>query len=603
MTIRRSFILFLIALSASALSANGGAQAPDNKGTDFFLAFPQNLNGSADSAHRLTLFVAADEATTVEVSGPEVVTQTFDIAAGTVLERFYASSIPQVSLPNQVGNEGIRVRSIVRSDPSMEGPPIAVFALNRRPGSAGAYTALPVNVLGLEYRALARPAISPISMGSQVTIVATQAETTVYITTLVDVPGVTTAGVPKEVVLNTIPPNTIETFLLQLDNGDLTGTLVTADKPIAVFSGNQNGTVVGESADVADHMIEQMPPISTWGRDYIIVPIVPRTAGTDGDRVRVLAHENGTIVTVNGDDEGAVTLQAGGIHEFDQSPTAATRVTTSRRTLVVQFKKELTRTENTGPFAMLVPPVSHFSHQYLFRTPGMPFSGMTGLNRLNIVVPDGYETSLMLNNQTISANLWTPPLNTPAFNGYRYARVKISPGATHKLEHPEPAVRFGAWIYGQAAVPIKGILVGEGYGFAAGQQLFNRPPICSEAVASTTLIWPPNHQLVSIGVNGVSDRDNDDVIIEIATIRQDEPTNDTGDGNTAIDGFGVGTSVAQVRAERSGGGNGRVYHIGFTATDPWGGSCSGDVTVGVPHDQGKKGAPVDDGAVYDSTGL
>ena len=87
--------------------------------------------------------------------------------------------------------------------------------------------------------------------------------------------------------------------------------------------------------------------------------------------------------------------------------------------------------------------------------------------------------------------------------------------------------------------------------------------------------------------------------LTIASIFQDEPTNGLGDGDTPIDGQGVGTGTAMVRAERSGTGNGRVYHISFDAAAE-GGSCSGSVMVGVPHNQ--QGAPaVDDGALYDAT--
>lgn len=88
-------------------------------------------------------------------------------------------------------------------------------------------------------------------------------------------------------------------------------------------------------------------------------------------------------------------------------------------------------------------------------------------------------------------------------------------------------------------------------------------------------------------------------------IRQDERTHSEGDGNTAIDGSGVGTSTAQVRAERDGPprapGDGRVYHIAFPATDAKGASCTGVVKVGVPHDQGKGRTIVDGGPLYDST--
>jgi hypothetical protein len=54
-----------------------------------------------------------------------------------------------------------------------------------------------------------------------------------------------------------------------------------------------------------------------------------------------------------------------------------------------------------------------------------------------------------------------------------------------------------------------------------------------------------------------------------------------------------------VRAERDGGGNGRVYHIDFTATDGHGGTCSGAVLVGVP--QSESDSAVDDGPLFDST--
>ncbi len=127
----------------------------------------------------------------------------------------------------------------------------------------------------------------------------------------------------------------------------------------------------------------------------------------------------------------------------------------------------------------------------------------------------------------------------------------------------------------------------------------NRPPDCSKAAATPNLLWPPNHKLVPITITGVTDPDGDPVTITITGITQDEPTNGLGDGDTAPDGFGVGTSQAQVRAERSGTGNGRVYAISFRAEDGKGGSCTGVVKVGVPHD--KKDTPIDDGQKYDST--
>ncbi|MCK5204395.1 MAG: hypothetical protein KAR15_11005, partial [Desulfobacterales bacterium] len=128
----------------------------------------------------------------------------------------------------------------------------------------------------------------------------------------------------------------------------------------------------------------------------------------------------------------------------------------------------------------------------------------------------------------------------------------------------------------------------------------------------------------------------DDVTITIDSIFQDEPVATNGNGRYTPDGRGVGSSKAWVRAERESSswwswlwkraersgskkvpGNGRVYHIDFTADDGNGDTCSGEVLVGVPHDRGKyyrgkhrrgkhykaeyQEFPVDDGALYDST--
>lgn len=129
----------------------------------------------------------------------------------------------------------------------------------------------------------------------------------------------------------------------------------------------------------------------------------------------------------------------------------------------------------------------------------------------------------------------------------------------------------------------------------------NQPPDCTEAQPSVDILWPPNHKLVSISIDGVTDPDGDPITLSITGITQDEPVNGLGDGDTSPDGFGVGTDQAQIRSERSGKGNGRVYAIAFMADDGKGGVCTDQVTVGVPHDKGKGKIPIDDGQDYDST--
>ena len=120
-------------------------------------------------------------------------------------------------------------------------------------------------------------------------------------------------------------------------------------------------------------------------------------------------------------------------------------------------------------------------------------------------------------------------------------------------------------------------------------------PACTSATPSRTVLWPPTGGFSSIRVSTVNGSSSRNFTILITSIFQDEPV-----GQTSPDGLGVGTSVAHIRAERDLGGNGRVYHIGFTAEDSGGNLCSGTVKVGVPIT--RRGAPaVDDGALYDST--
>ena len=140
---------------------------------------------------------------------------------------------------------------------------------------------------------------------------------------------------------------------------------------------------------------------------------------------------------------------------------------------------------------------------------------------------------------------------------------------------------------------------------SADVDILNIPPVCSAAGPSKEMLWPPQHKFVQVKVLGVTDDNGDPITITIDSIFQDEPVDvaddDGDDGNTSPDGQGVGTSSAEVRAERDGLGNGRYYHIFFTADDGYGGTCSGEVLVGVPISKGADGAPIDDGALYDST--
>lgn len=128
----------------------------------------------------------------------------------------------------------------------------------------------------------------------------------------------------------------------------------------------------------------------------------------------------------------------------------------------------------------------------------------------------------------------------------------------------------------------------------------NQAPNVSAAIADPSQLWPANNKMVDVNITNVTDPDGDSVTISITGITQDESVNHHENGKE-VDGEGIGTSTARVRAERNGYANGRVYVISFTATDSRGASASGSVTVCVPHDQGGNTVCTDDGQSFTST--
>jgi len=127
------------------------------------------------------------------------------------------------------------------------------------------------------------------------------------------------------------------------------------------------------------------------------------------------------------------------------------------------------------------------------------------------------------------------------------------------------------------------------------------PPDCSSLAINGPDMWPPNHKMRSFTVSGGSDPDGNPLAVTITSVFQDEPVNGTGDGETSPDAVITSANTVDLRGERSGNLNGRVYYVGVTLSDGMGGSCSTTLTVGVPHDQGPKGGPVGDGPLHDST--
>lgn len=126
-------------------------------------------------------------------------------------------------------------------------------------------------------------------------------------------------------------------------------------------------------------------------------------------------------------------------------------------------------------------------------------------------------------------------------------------------------------------------------------EIVNTPPDCSAVAPDRTTLEPPNRQFHTITLSGATDAEGP-ITLTVTGATQDEAV-----GNTPDAALGVTADQVQLRAERDGSGDGRVYRIAFTASDGDGATCSGTAIVSIPHHPGS-GPAVDSGASHDSFG-
>ena len=169
---------------------------------------------------------------------------------------------------SQFGFSGISVSST--SD-------VSVFGISSSSNTCGGFMVIPVDSLGTDYYAVTYQ--TDRALGSkypQIGIVATEADTTVQITLpstgniLITYNDITYSN--GQTITARI--NQFETIQLQEQNySDLTGTHITANKKVAVFSGNVlTDVTLFESITSDDHIVAQVPPTTSYGTSFGIVP-------------------------------------------------------------------------------------------------------------------------------------------------------------------------------------------------------------------------------------------------------------------------------------------------------------------------------------------
>ncbi|MDC0667093.1 IgGFc-binding protein [Nannocystis radixulma] len=239
--------------------------------------------------------------------------------------------------------------------------PVVVYQYNafKASGSNGASLLLPVNTWTGNYLVAAWP---PFKVSQNFTypgfyaVVASQDNTKVTLTPsttgkLVQAGGGVAADGTGVVTLDA--DDVLQ--VMSAGDGDLTGTIVQADKPVQVFGGNEC-TNVPLGVDSCDHIEESMFPLETLAKEYVVVPPVqvPNDQLDKAQVVRVIASEDNTTLTFNPDQPVAKNLAEAGDFVELTTTTAKFVVTADKKILVSQYMVGEAAGYGTGDPAMLL---------------------------------------------------------------------------------------------------------------------------------------------------------------------------------------------------------------------------------------------------------
>lgn len=113
-------------------------------------------------------------------------------------------------------------------------------------------------------------------------------------------------------------------------------------------------------------------------------------------------------------------------------------------------------------------------------------------------------------------------------------------------------------------------------------------PDVGDVTPSKASLWPPNHKMVSVDVAvAVSDLVDAYPVCQIASVASNQPIDGLGDGDTSPDWIVTGALSVDLRAERAGGGSGRVYTITVECSDADANAALATTSVSVPRSRGR----------------
>lgn len=427
----------LLLVMLVALTTMNPLKAQDSKGTDFWLMFNTNVLPAT-----LTVFITSSFNTSGTVSGPSFAPIPFVVTANSVTPVVIPAGLSGHT-NDVVDNKGVHVTSLNE---------VTVYGLNYAGFTTDAYLGLPTDILGTDYFVLSYKNSSA-GNGVQFGVVGSVNGTTVTITPSVTTAG-HTAGVPYNILLN--QGQTYQLANTVLGTADLSGTKITSTQPVGVMGSAQCANIPG-GAVFCDHICEMIPPTTTWGKNFVTVPLRSRI---NGDTWRIMASENSTGISINGLPQPLIN--AGQFVEVIL--TTQSIITSDKPVLVAQYANGSGFSGNPGdPFMMIIPPFEQFLASYTVTT-------VTGYvaHFINVVAPNSIVGSMTIDGGVIPVVEFTA-IGASGFSG---AQLVVAPGS-HNLAGSLP---FGVFQYG--------FNTDDSYGYPGGQS------VSQIAVVSTLDVTP-----------------------------------------------------------------------------------------------------------------
>ncbi|XP_061172014.1 uncharacterized protein LOC133181544 [Saccostrea echinata] len=452
---------WIVIVSLLISSAIGGGR--DNMGTEFILGFMENkISGTANN---IELFVTTTSNTPADIT---VTTPLFDpsFSETTTVSR---GNIKKLELTYNIRGSGTAVENKgVRIVSTQE---ITVYGVNKERYSTDGFVAFPVDAIGLEY-VLATWKSEAVFM-----IIGTEDGTTVQITLSSSNPTATSITYNGATYSNgqtlSVSLNKYQTFHAFSSSGDFTGTKLVSNKVITVMTGNRKVAVKDSmTRSSSDHLVEQVPPIDTLGKDFFTISTPDRNIG---DYFRIIATEDSTEISLAG--SVYTTINQYEYTELNVVTGDYKSITSNKPVMVTMFGKTISTQSGDGPnggdpqFSIL-PAVPQFPSDYTFSTIQTPTGDFN--NYLVVVIKDSAKNDLKLDEQSPSGVTWTPVSGSS--HNLVVATFEVNPGS-HSVYNTKPSATFLGMAFGNAQT--------NSYSYAAGTRLapINGPCTPSSTVA------------------------------------------------------------------------------------------------------------------------